>query len=84
MAAAYRAIDRSRGLPLGVPLDNRTGELPGARHDAGIVDPYGSRPYVLVVLEKDLDDRRSRGEGFLMKHLPQRVVIPVGSREYDA
>ncbi len=45
------------GLPRGVPLANKTGELPGARHDAGIVDPYGPRPYVLVVLEKDLDDQ---------------------------
>jgi beta-lactamase class A len=45
------------GLPRGVPLANKTGELPGARHDAGIVDPYGPRPYVLVVLEKNLDDQ---------------------------
>jgi beta-lactamase class A len=45
------------GLPPGVPLANKTGELPGARHDAGIVDPYGTRPYVLVVLEKNLDDQ---------------------------
>jgi beta-lactamase class A len=45
------------GLPPGVPLANKSGELPGARHDAGIVDPYGARPYVLVVLEKDLDDQ---------------------------
>ena len=26
-----------RGLPRGVPLANKIGELPGARHDAGIV-----------------------------------------------
>jgi beta-lactamase class A len=45
------------GLPRGVPLANKSGELPGARHDAGIVDPYGARPYVLVVLEKNLDDQ---------------------------
>jgi beta-lactamase class A len=32
------------GLPRGVPLANKTGELPGVRHDAGIVDPYGPRP----------------------------------------
>ena len=44
------------GLPHGVLLANKTGELPGARHDAGIVGPYGPRPYVLVVLEKNLDD----------------------------
>jgi len=47
----------ARGLPPGVPLANKTGELPGVRHDAGIVDPYGPRPYVLVVLESDLRDQ---------------------------
>ena len=44
-------------LPRGIPLANKTGELPGVRGDAGIVDPYGPRPYVLVVLEKDLGDQ---------------------------
>ncbi len=47
----------ARGLPPGVPLANKTGELPGVRHDAGIVDPYGANPYVLVVLEGDLRDQ---------------------------
>jgi beta-lactamase class A len=45
------------GLPAGTPLANKTGELPGVRHDAGIVDPFGSAPYVLVVLEKNLSDQ---------------------------
>ncbi len=45
------------GLPAGTPLANKTGELPGVRHDAGIVDPFGSSPYVLVVLEKNLSDQ---------------------------
>jgi beta-lactamase class A len=47
----------ARGLPPGVPLANKTGELLGVRHDAGIVDPYGPHPYVLVVLERDLRDQ---------------------------
>jgi len=47
----------ARGLPPGVPLANKTGELPGVRHDAGIIDPDGRRPYVLVVLEADLRDQ---------------------------
>jgi beta-lactamase class A len=46
------------GLPAGTPLANKTGELPGVRHDAGIVDPFGASPYVLVVLEKNLSDQR--------------------------
>ena len=47
----------ARGLPPGVPLANKTGELLGVRHDAGIVDPYGPHPYVLVVLEDELRDQ---------------------------
>lgn len=42
------------GLPPGVPLANKTGELVGVRHDAAIVQPYGARPYVLVVLEQGI------------------------------
>jgi beta-lactamase class A len=45
------------GLPPRTPLANKTGELPGVRHDAGIVDPYGAHPYVLVVLEAELRDQ---------------------------
>jgi beta-lactamase class A len=46
------------GLPPGVPLANKTGELVGVRHDAAIVDPYGRRPYVLVVLTKNLTSQQ--------------------------
>jgi beta-lactamase class A len=42
------------GLPLGTALANKTGELPDVRHDAGIVEPYGRNPYVLVVLTDHL------------------------------
>jgi len=44
------------GLPAGVPLANKTGEITGVRSDVGIVDPYGASPYVLAVLTKDLTD----------------------------
>jgi beta-lactamase class A len=44
------------GLPPGVPLANKTGEITGVRSDVGIVDPYGPSPYVLAVLTKDLTD----------------------------
>jgi len=45
-----------RGLPPGTPLANKTGEIDGVRNDVGIVDPYGSAPYVIAVLTKDLED----------------------------
>jgi beta-lactamase class A len=45
-----------RGLPKGVPVANKTGEITGVRNDVAIVDPYGEMPYVLTVLTKDLAD----------------------------
>lgn len=45
-----------RGLPKGVPVANKTGEIDGVRNDVAIVDPYGESPYVLSVLTKDLAD----------------------------
>jgi beta-lactamase class A len=45
-----------RGLPKGVPVANKTGEIDGVRNDVAIVDPYGEAPYVLAVLTKDLND----------------------------
>ncbi len=41
-----------RGLPPGTPCAHKTGEIDGVRNDAGIVDPFGDTPYVLVVLTK--------------------------------
>ena len=45
-----------RGLPRGVPVANKTGEIDGVRNDVAIVDPYGDSPYVLCVLTKELND----------------------------
>jgi beta-lactamase class A len=43
------------GLPPGVPIAHKTGNLPGLAHDAGIVyAPEG--PYIVVVLTEDLWD----------------------------
>ena len=49
-----------RGLPPGTPCAHKTGEIDYVRNDAGIVDPFGDTPYVLVVLTRDL---RSAGAG---------------------
>ncbi len=46
----------ARGLPKGMPLANKTGEIDGVRNDIGIVDPLGDKPYILAVLTKDLND----------------------------
>ena len=46
-----------RGLPRRTPCAHKTGEITGLRNDAGIVDPFGDVPYVLVVLTKELQDQ---------------------------
>ncbi len=43
-----------RGLPPGTPCAHKTGEIDFVRNDAGIVDPFGDAPYVLVVLTRAL------------------------------
>lgn len=49
------------GLPHGVPVANKTGEISGVRNDAAIVDPYGDTPYVIAVLTKGLYGEESEG-----------------------
>ena len=46
------------GLPLDVETASKTGELPGARSETGIVFLRG-RPFVLSVMSAFIDDRRS-------------------------
>lgn len=44
------------GLPPGIPVANKTGELSRSRDDVAIVEPFGDSPYVLSVYTKDLND----------------------------
>jgi beta-lactamase class A len=44
------------GLPPGIPVAHKTGEITKILHDAGIV--YASRPFVLVVLVRGIEDRK--------------------------
>ncbi|HKU67895.1 MAG TPA: serine hydrolase [Candidatus Baltobacteraceae bacterium] len=44
-----------RGIPHGVPVANKTGELSRSRSDVAIVDPYGDSPYVIAVFTSGLD-----------------------------
>ncbi|MBV8727102.1 MAG: serine hydrolase [Candidatus Eremiobacteraeota bacterium] len=40
------------GIPAGVPIANKTGEVDGVRNDVAIIDPFGDTPFVLCVLTK--------------------------------
>jgi len=44
------------GLPPGVRVAHKTGEITAVSHDAAIVYPPGRRPYVLVVLTRGITD----------------------------
>jgi beta-lactamase class A len=44
------------GIPHGVAVANKTGELTGTRADIAIVDPFGNSPYVLAVYTMKLND----------------------------
>jgi beta-lactamase class A len=52
-----------RGLPPGTPCAHKTGEIDYTRNDAGIVDPFGDNPYVLVVLTRSLRDHAAANAG---------------------
>jgi beta-lactamase class A len=47
------------GLPPGTAVAHKTGTITRIHHDAGIV--YASRPYVLVILVRGLDDEKASG-----------------------
>jgi len=51
------------GLPSGTPCANKTGAIDGVRNDAAIVDPYGDKPFILVVLTRDLLDFEAGNQG---------------------
>ncbi|HVX40618.1 MAG TPA: serine hydrolase [Gemmatimonadaceae bacterium] len=46
------------GLPPGTRVAHKTGFITGVLHDAAIVYPNGRKPYVLVVLTRDIKDQR--------------------------
>lgn len=45
------------GLPAGTRVAHKTGWITGVQHDAAIVYPPNRRPYVLVVLTRDIPDQ---------------------------
>jgi len=45
------------GLPAGVPVAHKTGEITAVAHDAAIVFPPGRGPYILVILTRGYPER---------------------------
>ncbi len=46
------------GLPPGITVAHKTGDITGFHHDAAIVYPPGEKPYVLVVLTEGYRDQK--------------------------
>ena len=44
------------GLPPGIRVAHKTGDITAVSHDAAIVYPPGRQPYVLVVLTRGITD----------------------------
>jgi beta-lactamase class A len=46
------------GVPKGTPVAHKTGSITAVLHDAAIVYPSGRKPYVLVVLTRNIPDEK--------------------------
>jgi beta-lactamase class A len=46
------------GLPPGTPVAHKTGQITGHLHDAAIVYPAGTDPYILVLLTRGIPDEK--------------------------
>jgi len=53
------------GLPAGVPVAHKTGDITGVHHDAALVFPPGESPYVLVVLTAGIADEKRANQAIV-------------------
>jgi beta-lactamase class A len=59
IALMLRQQDRDKiaaGLPAGVAVADKDGEIDGTRNDVAIVEPFGDSPFILSVFTKGIDD----------------------------
>ncbi len=59
IALMLRQQDRDKipaGLPVGVAVADKDGEVDGTRDDAAIVEPFGDSPFILSICTKGIDD----------------------------
>ena len=60
------------GIPPGIPIANKTGEITGTRNDIAVIDPYGNTPIILTILTKGLTDYEAANSAILK--LPARCI----------
>jgi beta-lactamase class A len=77
MTAILRRQMFNDGIPTGLPSNmvvaHKTGNITRIHHDAGIV--YATRPYVLVVLVRGIQDQKQSGA--LIAKISKRVFASV-------
>lgn len=66
------------GVP-GVPVANKTGAIDGVRNDVAIVEPFGTSPFVLAIMTKELTSNAGAYSG--MQHLAAAVYHRVGGTD---
>lgn len=68
------------GLPSGMRVAHKTGEITAHNHDAGIVYPEGRRPYLLVILTRGIRERE-KSDALIadLTRLVHRAVSPLRS-----
>lgn len=62
------------GLPPGTRVSHKTGSITRIYHDAAIVYPPGRKPYVLVVLERGIEDEK----------LAHKLIADISRAVYEA
>jgi len=62
------------GLPPGTPVAHKTGSIRGILHDAAIVYPHTSPPYILVVLTRGIND----------EHVAQHLIADISRIVYNS
>lgn len=74
------------GVPRGVRVAHKTGEITAHSHDAAVVYPPGRRPYVLVVLTRGIRDSKVADKlvadisAIVYAHIHGRSVLPASLR----
>lgn len=62
------------GIPPGIAVAHKTGWITGVLHDAAIVYPPNRKPYVLVVLTRNIPDQ----------NVARQLIVDVSRMVYDA
>lgn len=67
------------GLPRGISVANKTGEVDGTRNDVAIVEPYGDSPFILAIMTAEAYDYAA---SYAAIHAVTRATYGAASRTF--